>query len=79
MLYSCVAAQHTHASAISPAEICYGESLSTLRYASRAKNIVNKPVVNEVACLSVFCVYCFIVKVYSPMPILVPIIIVAVH
>lgn len=36
-------------SAISPAEANYGESLSTLRYASRAKNIVNKPVVNEVS------------------------------
>ena len=34
--------------AISPAEVCYGETLSTLRYASRAKNIVNRPVVNEV-------------------------------
>ncbi len=54
---------HTHTSAISPAEICYGESLSTLRYASRAKNIVNKPVVNEVEYVFVsFCVYCFIVN-----------------
>ena len=34
--------------AISPADISFGETLSTLRYASRAKNIVNKPVVNEV-------------------------------
>ena len=34
--------------AISPAEVSFGETLSTLRYASRAKNIVNKPVVNEV-------------------------------
>ena len=25
----------------------YGETLSTLRYASRAKNIVNSPTVNE--------------------------------
>jgi kinesin family protein 16B len=33
--------------AVSPAECNYGETLSTLRYASRAKNIVNKPVVNE--------------------------------
>jgi len=32
---------------VSPAESSYGETLSTLRYASRAKNIVNKPVVNE--------------------------------
>lgn len=37
----------TH-TAVSPAECNYGETLSTLRYASRAKNIVNKPVVNEV-------------------------------
>jgi len=32
---------------ISPAESSYGETLSTLRYASRAKNITNKPTVNE--------------------------------
>lgn len=25
----------------------YGETLSTLRYANRAKNIINKPTVNE--------------------------------
>ena len=41
--------------AVSPAESSYGETLSTLRYASRAKNIVNKPVVNEVHTFS-FCV-----------------------
>lgn len=33
--------------AISPADVNYGETLSTLRYASRAKNIVNTPTVNE--------------------------------
>lgn len=33
--------------AISPAECNYGETLSTLRYANRAKNIVNKPTINE--------------------------------
>eukprot|EP00794_Sanderia_malayensis_P020150 gene20150-22124_t len=33
--------------AVSPADINYGETLSTLRYASRAMNIVNKPVINE--------------------------------
>ena len=27
----------------------YGETLSTLRYASRAKKIVNRPTVNEVS------------------------------
>ncbi len=32
---------------ISPAEINHGETLSTLRYANRAKNIINKPTVNE--------------------------------
>lgn len=32
---------------ISPAEFNYDETLSTLRYASRAKNISNKPVINE--------------------------------
>ena len=33
--------------AISPASFNYEETLSTLRYASRAKSIKNKPVVNE--------------------------------
>ncbi|KAM5205777.1 kinesin-like protein KIF28P [Hipposideros larvatus] len=32
--------------AISPADICYEETLSTLRYAERAKNVRNKAVVN---------------------------------
>ena len=34
-------------SAISPAACNYAETLSTLRYANRAKNIINKPTVNE--------------------------------
>jgi len=33
--------------AISPADYNYDETLGTLRYASRAKNIKNKPKVNE--------------------------------
>ncbi|KAF0288257.1 Kinesin-like protein KIF16B [Amphibalanus amphitrite] len=33
--------------AISPADVNYGETLSTLRYAHRAKSILNKPTVNE--------------------------------
>ena len=33
--------------AVSPADYNYDETLSTLRYASRAKNIKNKPVINE--------------------------------
>uniref|UniRef100_A0A3P8X7V9 Kinesin motor domain-containing protein n=1 Tax=Esox lucius TaxID=8010 RepID=A0A3P8X7V9_ESOLU len=33
--------------ALSPADICYEESMSTLRYADRAKRIQNRPVVNE--------------------------------
>lgn len=33
--------------AVSPADVNYTETLSTLRYASRAKNIVNAPTVNE--------------------------------
>ena len=33
--------------AISTADVNYGETLSTLHYANRAKNIVNKPIVNE--------------------------------
>ena len=36
--------------AIAPAESSYGETLSTLRYADRAKNIINAPTVNEVQC-----------------------------
>lgn len=32
--------------ALSPADDNYDETISTLRYASRAKNIKNKPVVN---------------------------------
>ena len=36
--------------AISPADVNYGETLSTLQYANRAKNIINKPTVNEVSC-----------------------------
>ena len=35
-------------SAISPSDLYYTETISTLRYAQRAKNIVNKPTVNEV-------------------------------
>lgn len=31
----------------SPADVNYGETLSTLHYANRAKNIVNKAIVNE--------------------------------
>jgi hypothetical protein len=33
--------------AVGPADYNYEETLSTLRYANRAKNIKNKPVVNE--------------------------------
>lgn len=33
--------------ALSPADYNYEETLSTLRYASRAKAIKNKPTVNE--------------------------------
>lgn len=32
---------------ISPADCNYNETLSTLRYANRAKNIINKPTINE--------------------------------
>ncbi|KAJ8045153.1 Kinesin-like protein KIF16B [Holothuria leucospilota] len=32
---------------ISPADVNYGETLSTLRYANRAKDIINKPTINE--------------------------------
>jgi len=32
---------------VSPADSNYEETLSTLRYASRAKNIVNKAIINE--------------------------------
>ena len=33
---------------LSPADNNYDETLSTLRYANRAKNIKNKPKINEV-------------------------------
>ena len=33
--------------ALSPADYNFDETLSTLRYASRAKAIKNKPIVNE--------------------------------
>ncbi|KAG7248992.1 hypothetical protein CRUP_018560, partial [Coryphaenoides rupestris] len=32
---------------VSPADVNYAETLSTLRYANRAKNIINTPTVNE--------------------------------
>lgn len=35
--------------AVSPASSSYNETISTLRYASNAKNIINKPRVNEVS------------------------------
>lgn len=38
---------------VSPSDSSYGETLSTLRYASRAKAIINKPVVNEDASVKV--------------------------
>jgi hypothetical protein len=36
---------------VGPAEYNYDETLSTLRYANRAKNIKNKPKINEVRAL----------------------------
>lgn len=42
---------------ISPSDRDYGETLSTLRYANRAKNIHNKPKINEVSSLSIICDY----------------------
>jgi len=33
--------------AIGPADYNYDETLSTLRYANRAKRIKNKPIINE--------------------------------
>ena len=35
--------------AVSPAALNYEESLGTLRYADRAKKIVNKAIINETA------------------------------
>ncbi|XP_072247731.1 uncharacterized protein kif16bb [Leuresthes tenuis] len=43
----------TMVATISPADVNYGETLSTLRYASRAKNIMNSPTVNEDGSLKV--------------------------
>eukprot|EP00967_Tisochrysis_lutea_P156362 scaffold315014_cov19-Tisochrysis_lutea.AAC.1 len=39
---------------IGPADWNYDETMSTLRYANRAKNIQNKPRINEVCSLAVF-------------------------
>ena len=42
-----------------PADYNYDETLSTLRYANRAKNIKNKPKINEdpkVMCIECHCV-----------------------
>jgi hypothetical protein len=38
---------YVYVAAISPADCNYGETLSTVRYANRAKNIINKPTINE--------------------------------
>ena len=53
--------------AVSPADSNYGETLSALRYANRAKNILNRPTVNEVrtqgacVCLHMYmCVYIYV-------------------
>ena len=35
--------------AVSPADMNYEESMSTLRYADRAKKIMNKAIINESA------------------------------
>ncbi len=43
--------------AISPADVNYAETLSTLRYANRAKNIINKPTINEVSYIVYTCMY----------------------
>lgn len=40
--------------AISPADVNYAETMSTLRYANRAKNIINKPTINEVTIFALF-------------------------
>ena len=45
--------------AISPADVNYAETLSTLRYANRAKNIINKPTVNEVNLVLTSPLQCF--------------------
>ena len=42
----------SHLAAVSPAECNYGETLSTLRYAHRAKSIINRPTINEVSHVS---------------------------
>ena len=45
-------------SAITPASQYYSESLSTLRYAQRAKTIINKPTINEVWITTVITNFC---------------------
>lgn len=46
LLFFCIAC----VAAVSPSASSYNETLSTLRYAAHARNIVNKPRVNEVGC-----------------------------
>ena len=54
LCYTVCCQQYT-LTAISPAESSYGETLSTLRYASRAKKIINRPTVNEVYGCIAYC------------------------
>lgn len=47
--HSCLCVVVFFVAAVSPSANSYNETLSTLRYAAHARNIVNKPRVNEVS------------------------------
>lgn len=50
LFYICYFFCIARVAAVSPSASSYNETLSTLRYAAHARNIVNKPRVNEVCC-----------------------------
>lgn len=59
----CVFELSPFTSAVSPAHTSYSETMSTLRYAANAKNIINKPRVNEVRSSSEVLVWFILHKV----------------
>lgn len=59
----CVFELSSFTSAVSPAHTSYSETMSTLRYAANAKNIINKPRVNEVRSSSEVLVWFILHKV----------------
>lgn len=54
--------KYSISTAISPADVNYAETLSALRYANRAKNIINRPTVNEVILTVLICLHPFLLQ-----------------